>query len=75
MKHANVLRTYSDCHDASLDDTIKEIKTQHLNAGEVMAMRHLRAKGFRMQRQTARDSQTNIVEECMMLRVRTMFGT
>ena len=56
-----------------------------------MVMRHLRAKGFRMQRQKARDSmlrvdsegvlcrardnQVNLVEECMMLRARTMFGT
>ena len=88
MKDANVFRTYSDIDEPSLDDTIRELKSEHPNAGEVMVMGHLRAKGFRIQRQKVRNSihrvdpvmewflvpVIDLVVECMMLHARTMFG-
>ena len=56
MNDAGIYRTYNEVDEASLDDLIREIKRDDPNAGEIMVMGHLRAKGFRIQRQKVRDS-------------------
>ena len=56
MNDAGIFRSYTEIDEASLDNIVREIKSEDPNAGEVMVMGHLRAKGFRIQRQKIRDS-------------------
>ena len=56
MNDAGIARSYSTIDDEVLDNIVRQIKSEHPNAGEVMLMGHLRAKGFRLQRGRVRSS-------------------
>ena len=56
MNDTGIFRSYTEIDEASLDNIVREIKSEHPNAGEVMVTGHLRAKGFHIQRQKIRDS-------------------
>ena len=56
MNDAGIFRSYTEIDEASFDNIVREIKSEDPNAGEVMVMGHLRAKGFHIQCQKIRDS-------------------
>lgn len=56
MNDAGITRSYTTIDDEGLDNIVRQIKSEHPNAGEVMVMGHLRAKGFRLQRGRVRSS-------------------
>lgn len=70
MNDAGVARSYSTIDDEGLDNVIRQIKSEHPNAGEVMVMGHLRAKGFRLQRGRVRSSIHRVDPEGIVTRGR-----